>query len=341
MNDDQNAIPAEKVRELATKYSGDVPTDPHFLMGEIKADLRALLPAPPQPTTGLLGRWAHDGFGQVLIISDGVLDDGTIPVVCGGSDWTDPEHVPLDSLAFPEQATRPREVPAGEAWRVRHCEYGEFNAVKTSGPFPWRFFNPEVEEHDGFRNNSITLIAPLTPERPASDLQAKYDAMDAKYREAQEKIEALSQDTTPHTATTEAEYAALPEGSMFVDADDYVWKRGFSGNWIHELSGTRLTDAKISGTTRTVLRYGWGDKQPAWRIEHDWRNLRGDEYIIDKNGDPVVTETKHWAGEPWYTDSLASVVPEYARFIVFPSKDAATPEAVAEAKRARDKEMGK
>lgn len=252
---DQNAIPAEKVRELAEKYD-NAPGNPDRLLVNAIADLRALLPAPPQPTGGLLGRWAkHDDYGDVVCMWDKPSRFGKMRVAhvsegktSGAEHW----YAEFDSLTFPHQATKPEDVPAGEAWRVRHCGYGEFNAVKTSGPFPWLFFNPEFEEHDGFRNNSVTLISPLTPERP-----------------------------------------------------------------------------------------GKGDEQPAWRIEHDWRNLRGDEYIIDKNGDPVVTETKHWAGEPWYTDGFAVGESNYAPFIVFPSKDAATPEAIKEAKKARDKEMDK
>ena len=267
-------IPAEKVRELKAKYEYDTSGNPERLLADLLHDLDALLPV-QQPTSGLLGRWAkHEEYGDVVCMWDRPDPEGNMHVR-----WVDESfpvatgryYVPLSDLTFPEQTTKPEEVPAGEAWLV-DVDGEKYNAVKTTDRFPWWFFNPEINTHYGWGNSSITLIAPLTPERPGTDLQAKYDALDAKYREAREKIKTLEQPS------------------------------------------------------------------PVWRIEHDWRNLRGDEYIIDKNGDPVVTETKHWAGEPWYTDSLASVVPEYARFIVFPNKDAATPEAIEEAMKERDKE---
>ena len=363
-------IPAEKVRELAEKYD-NAPGNPDRLLVNAIADLRALLPT-QQPTTGLLGRWAkHDDYGDVLCMWDKPSRFGKMRVAhvsegktSGAEHW----YAEFDSLTFPEQTTRPEDVPAGEAWRVLHCEDGEFNAVKTSGRFPWRFFNPEIEEHDGFQNHSVTLICPLTPERPGeSDLQARYDALEQKYTELERKHFELGvelsieqqangssndwgdeQTTTPRIVATEAEYAALPIGSIVSKPDaphirHAVFKKIRKNKWERTGDKVRMADRHMAQMELQVLRYGGGDEQPkpVWRIEHDWRNLRVGEYIIDKNGDPVVTETKHWAGEPWYTDDLASVVPEYARFIVFPSKDAATPEAIEEAMKARDKETEK
>lgn len=287
-------IPAEKVRELTDKYEAAMPLDPNFLLSEIKADLRALLPTPPQPTTGLLGRWAkHPEHGDVVCTWDRPNTSGCMFVrwVAKNTAWsTTGDDVPLDSLTFPEQANRPEDVPAGEAWLVRDVDGREFNALKTSGTFPWRFFDGEEGGNDGHRNRAITLIAPLTPEHPGKDdLQARYDALEEKYREAVRKIAELKQTVT-----------------------------------------------------RIALRYGWGEeqtKQPAWRIEHDPDNLRVGEYIIDIGGDDG-TLTRKW-GSYWDIDGDTYVAPCFAPFIVFPNKDAATPEAILEAKRARDKEMEK
>ena len=91
--------------------------------------------------------------------------------------------------------------------------------------------------------------------------------------------------------------------------------------------------------TRTVVRYGWGDEQPAWRIEHDAKNLRVGDYIIDCVDDYGTVENIAETGTR-YTDGNALGKQRFAPFIVFTNKDAATPEAIAEAKKARDKETG-
>lgn len=144
-----------------------------------------------------------------------------------------------------------------------------------------------------------------------------------------------------NTVTTEEEYDALPEGSVVAKPEDFVLQKGTFGTWCETFDDKRFTSAEISGTTRTVLRYGWSDEQPAWRIEHGSDNLRVGEYIIDKDGD-TGTVTYRFGSDEWATtDGDARGIDEYAPFIVFPSKDAATTEAIKEAKRARDKEMGK
>ena len=341
-------IPAEKVRELKAKYEYDTSGNPERLLDDLLHDLDALLPV-QQPATGLLGRWAkHEEYGDVLITSDRVTENGRVCIVWkdgSGKDGAEEELTDVDSLTFPEQTTKPEEVPAGEAWLV-DVDGEKYNAIKTTDRFPWWFFNPEINTHYGWGNSAITLIAPLTPERPVSDLQAKsteraldrmkakYDELEWEYKQAQAEITWLKAGNTPRIVAT-------PERP---GKDDLLWKYAIlQQDYAHleeECSDLQTRydalDAKYREAQEKIKTLE--QPSPVWRIEHDWRNLRGDEYIIDKNGDPVVTETKHWAGEPWYTDSLASVVPEYARFIVFPNKDAATPEAIEEAMKERDKE---
>lgn len=201
---------------------------------------------------------------------------------------------------------------------------GKRNALKTSTGYyldsytryPWIVCD-EDGEGVGLTNHEVTLIALLTPERPGeSDLR---------------------------TVTTEEEYDALPEGSVVAEPDDFALQKGTSGTWCEAFDDRRFTSAEISGTARTVLRYGWTGEQPqpkpAWRIEHDWRNLRVGEYIIDNCGD-AGTVTQHPGSTGWITDGGACGIADYAPFIIFPHKAAATPEAIEEAKQARDKEVG-
>lgn len=133
--------------------------------------------------------------------------------------------------------------------------------------------------------------SPLTPERPASDLQAKYDELEQKYAELDRKY--------------------------------------------FDLSVELSIEQQANGS-----RNDWGDEQPAWRIEHDAKNLRVGEYIIDQSDDDGTVTKKDEKHGWWLTDSMALGNKTEAPFIVFPNKDAATPEAIAEAKKARDKETG-
>ena len=143
----------------------------------------------------------------------------------------------------------------------------------------WRI-SEEITTNFFWHDSEVTLIAPLTPERPASDLQAKYDALEDKHREAVEYI------------------AELKPANL------------------HPPFGTKT--------------------EPAWRIETDHKNLRVGEYIIDREDDGgavlgISGRLVHfWSG--------TSTSEHYSPFIVFPNREAATPEAIEEAKRARDKE---
>ncbi|WP_392452004.1 hypothetical protein [Corynebacterium dentalis] len=308
----EQTISAEKVRGVISEI--DDCLDGTYLNDQARRALEAakvsmenILPAPPQPTTGLLGRWAKsEVHGDVLVVSDRTFDDGEeggLVVVAALSerpaDGKELYNVPLDSLTFPEQATRPEDVPAGEAWRIRDTEGNEFNAVKTSSGYyttdrsgyTWLFC-----DHDGnghwLKDKEATLVCPLTPERPASDLQAKYDELEQKYAELDRKY--------------------------------------------FDLSVELSIEQQANGS-----RNDWGDEQPAWRIEHDHMNIRVGEYIIDKAGDGgTVTHASSVYRRP-RTNGSALCLPLYAPWIVFPNKDAATPEAIEEAKRARDKEMDK
>lgn len=309
MND--QTIPAEKVRELIEKFKEDTKHDC------IVADLRALLPAPPQPTSGLFGKWAkHPEHGDVMCIWGKPDSSGHISVHWakkGGFNDVEGRLVLLSDLTFPHQANRPAEVQPGEAWRIRDTEGNEFNAVKTSSGYyttdrsgyTWLFC-----DHDGnghwLKDKEVTLVCPLTPERPVSDLQAKYDELDKNWCYLDTKYSALRKDYDE----LDAKYAEAQE--------------------------------KIKALEQANLHPPFGTKtEPAWRIEHDHTNLRVGDYIIDREDDDGTVTKKDEKCGWWLTDSMALGSKTEAPFIVFTNRSAATPEAVAEAKKARDKEMDK
>lgn len=119
------------------------------------------------------------------------------------------------------------------------------------------------------------------------------------------------------------------------------WQKTETNRWESIYQKRTNSDASISvSPTRVVLRYGQGNEQPVWRIEHDWRNLRVGEYIIDIDGD-TGTVHKTATGDSLWCKGGASTNYVHGSWIVFPSKDVATPEAIEEAKNARDKEMDK
>lgn len=192
---------------------------------------------PTKPTTNLLGRWATHPYGDdVLIISESVKDNGRVWVTLLTDDaegGTATIECGLSSLTFPEETTRPEDVPVGEAWLV-NIDAGEHQiersvALKTStGWFSRRGVDEKV---DCWCSSDVTLIAPLVPARPVdSDCEPE-----------------------PETVTTEYDYAELPDGSIV--AEDYLfpyWKE--DNKWLTR--GWEFSDRAMSGTTRTVLRKG-------------------------------------------------------------------------------------
>ena len=358
----EQTIPAEKVRELADKYDRDNSANPERLLVQAIADLRALLPV-QQPTTGMLGRWAkHDAFGDVVVISDHSFHNGNVWVSYtdnGEPDGASTDYVPLADLTFPHQATRPEDVPAGEAWLV-DVSAGEQSlksvvAIKASDG---RWLTLEGATMVTWCSNvRITLICPLTPERPASDLQARYDELEKRwkrlddlytargrvlddlndnYAKARERIKALEQTSAPRTVATPEEYDALPVGSQVkMRLRNDIWQKHPDGMWWTAGVCHKLHDV----IPRTVLRYGWGDEQTAWRIVHDRQNLQAGEYIIDRDGD-TGTVNRAVIGDAVWCEGMASSDLKYAPWIAFVNEEAATPEAIAEAMKARDKEAG-
>lgn len=181
------------------------------------------------PITGLLGLWATNRYGkQVLITTDR-------PV--GG--WIETAYVKPDGatrekaeefahLTFPEQTTRPEDVPVGEAWLVNaqdstHTRHGA--AALKIGEDLW-----VSGDHLEWTDEEVELITPLIPARPQD---------------------------TPETVTTEEEYGALPEGSVVAKNEERAWTL-MGGKW-HTGTFNAASHLGMEGTTRHVLRRGWGE----------------------------------------------------------------------------------
>lgn len=186
-----------------------------------------------EPTTGLLGRWAkHPQYGDVLITMDRPLDSRGIRIVClsdnmeGGVVY---RLVNIDDLDFPDQTTRPQDVPVGEAWLV---DADDGDSITTNAPAIkqcsglWRTGENNKKGEFVWTDHEVTLITPLIPARPHGN---------------------------PETVTTEEEYEALPQGSVVAESGRMPWVY-LPNLWI--CRDNPATTAEMAGTTRHVLRWG-------------------------------------------------------------------------------------
>lgn len=188
------------------------------------------------PITGLLGRWAkHPEHGDVPITMDRPLESRAIKIAYLSEEGCEEgmfRYVSIDDLKFPEQTTRPQDVPVGEAWLI-DADNGDNSTTNT----------PAVKESTGlwitgknneggvnaWSDNEVTLITPLIPARPHD---------------------------TPETVTTVEEYEALPEGSVVAKPGEDPWTHK---PYVWEQVGATIDDVVLAGTTRHVLRYGCGE----------------------------------------------------------------------------------
>lgn len=238
MNNDQ-PIPADKMRELhETIHEIIAPVIKGMSETEIRElVLDSIVNYSPQPTSGLLGRWATNSYGkQVLITADkpslGRIE--TAYIEADGSTYEQAED--LDDLTFPEQTTRAQDVPAGEAWLV-DVDDGDESATnipavkKISGM--WGTSGGETGGVAAWCDGEVTLITPLIPARP----------LDTEQR------------TAPETVTTKEQYEALPGGSIVALPDSSPFVKTDSGVW----KDNHSIALNIFGVPRHVLRYGWGE----------------------------------------------------------------------------------
>lgn len=182
-----------------------------------------------RPTSGLLGRWATNHHGkQVLIIADKPVG-GWIETAYATADGTTYEQAEdIDDLEFPDQTTRPQDVPVGEAWLVNaedrtHTRHG-VAALKIEKDI-W-VSRDRLEWID----NEVELITPLIPARPHD---------------------------VPETVTTEEEYGALPDGSIVAENNVRAFTLN-DGKW-YAASLSAFSHKRMAGHSRHVLRLGWGE----------------------------------------------------------------------------------
>lgn len=191
-----------------------------------------------QPATGLLGLWAkHPQHGDVLIAEDKTVGGGTIcvrffnPDAAGGVVG---DVVSIDDLAFPEQTTRPEDVPVGEAWLV-NLDDGDASATGVPAikewAGVWRSAETGLDAISGWRDSEVTLITPLIPARPQE----------------------------PETATTKEEYEALPKGTIVAENNGVPWQKLRSGEWISYIFPENRPDDLMDGLVCRILRRGWGE----------------------------------------------------------------------------------
>lgn len=211
---------------------------------------------PTKPTTDLFGRWAiHPVYGGVLITSQHPDEDGWVMVSfldVQFSGKTDRAVVGLDDLTFPEETTRPEDVPVGEAWLVnaddRYQSAEGVTAFKINNTSWVTGDNNGIIETE-WENHELELITPLIPARP-HDIDRE-----RAYWEQQTQIDGYERDAKPETVTTEEEYAALPEGSIVAFTGGNPWFKDSDGKWGDGPSSV----ASIACIPRQVLRRGWGE----------------------------------------------------------------------------------
>lgn len=181
-----------------------------------------------RPTSGLLGRWATNSYGKQVLITADKPSLGRIETAYIERDGTTYEQAEdIDDLTFPEQTTRPEDVPVGEAWLVN----AQDSTNTRHGVAALKIEKDIWVSEDRFEwiDDEVELITPLIPVRPHD---------------------------TPETVTTEKEYAQLPEGSIVAEPGRQTWTR-LLHMWAQ--GGYTKNDYGLSGTTRHVLRRGWGE----------------------------------------------------------------------------------
>lgn len=202
---------------------------------DLRAALEAMLPKLTYPEH-MLGLWAqHPEYGRVLVVSDGVFDDGSVPILYAGSDGTNPEYVPVSELTFPYQATSPEDVPVGEAWLVNvdDGKYSGERVVALKERFSiWRTAFDAVDDEMAWIDHDVTLIAPLTPQPSLS----------------------------PEFVETEEEYEALPNGSIVADGMGFPLIKRDMETWYEPGSTRAYSNSNMSYSRRRVYRRGWGNE---------------------------------------------------------------------------------
>lgn len=187
-----------------------------------------------QPTTGLLGRWATNRDGKRVLITADKPSGGRIEtayVEADGSTYEQAEQ--LDYLTFPEQTTRPRDVPVGEAWLVdAHNGFDtqpHTPALKIT-PDLWVTPTRETADESEWHNYEITLITPLIPARPQD---------------------------VPEKVFMREEYAELPVGTIVASEHGAAWQKMDEEEWVSTILPEAKRQCPDGNMEHRVLRRGW------------------------------------------------------------------------------------
>lgn len=210
---------------------------------ELRASLEAMLPKPAYPEN-LLGRWAkHPEYGDVVCIWDkpdfagGVFVRWRAEYETVGSRG---DVVPVSELTFPEQTTRPEDVPVGEAWLV-NVDDGARSAkrvvaLRANGEY-WRTGAGVVGGEPWWLDEEVTLIAPLVPARPEPEPEPEH----------------------PRTLSSLEDYENAPLGTIVASSDNNPWVKTFDNGWGTSWTGkSRRNSGMAELEEQVVLREGWG-----------------------------------------------------------------------------------
>lgn len=186
------------------------------------------------PTSGLLGRWATSRHGkQGLIAADSPIGDWieTVYVTTDGASCEKAEQ--FDSLTFPDQTTRPEDVPVGEAWLVdahNGFDAQPHTAALKITPDLWVTPTRETADESEWHNYEITLITPLIPARPHD---------------------------TPETVFRREEYAELPVGTIVASEHGAAWQKMDEEEWVSTILPEAKRQRPDGNMEHRVLRRGW------------------------------------------------------------------------------------
>lgn len=186
-----------------------------------------------EPTTGLLGQWATNRHGKRVLITTDRPVDGWIETTYVNPDGTTCERVErFDSLSFPEQTTRPEDVPVGEAWLVDADGIHNSVVALKVGHDAWKVDHNVEPIVAAWSDEYITLITPLIPARPQD---------------------------TPETVFRREEYATLPVGTIVASEHGAAWQKLDRDEWVSTILPETRFQLPEGNMERTVLRRGWGE----------------------------------------------------------------------------------
>lgn len=190
-----------------------------------------------QPRDNLLGRWArHEEYGHVLIACQHADERGGLFVAYpddGFPDGADGRYADQRELTFPEQTTRPQDVPVGEAWLI-DADEGDFSTTNAPAVKECTGLWITGENNEGgvraWSDNEVTLITPLIPAHPQDH---------------------------PETVFRREEYAELPVGTIVASEHGAAWQKMDQDEWVSTILPETKRQRPDGNMEHRVLRRGW------------------------------------------------------------------------------------